>query len=112
MDCERDVTDMKMAEYMLNHIGELYKGTISTVTNYGIYVELPNMVEGMIKIEDLMDDYYFYQESTFSLIGKRTKKRYMLGDKINVIVDSVIKDKGLINFKPAGKGDKNGNKQS
>src|SRR5699024_8714243 len=45
VDCERDVTDMKMAEYMLNHIGELYKGTISTVTNYGIYVELPNMVE-------------------------------------------------------------------
>ena len=112
VDCERDVTDMKMAEYMLNHIGELYKGTISTVTNYGIYVELPNMVEGMIKIEDLMDDYYFYQESTFCLIVKRTKKRYMLGDKINVIVDSVIKDKGLINFKPAGKGDKNGNKQS
>lgn len=112
VDCERDVTDMKMAEYMLNHIGENYKGIISTVTNYGIYVELPNMVEGMIRIDDLTDDYYFYQESTFSLIGKRTKKRYMLGDKINVIVDSVIKDKGLINFKLASKGDKNGNKQS
>ncbi len=106
--CERDVDDMKMAEYMESHIGEVYKGIISTVTNYGIYVELPNLVEGMIKIDQLDDDYYFYDESTFSLVGKRSKKRYMLGEKIEIIVDSVIKDKGLINFKPYKKGDKNG----
>ena len=107
--CERDVDDMKMAEYMEGHIGEVYKGIISTVTNYGIYVELDNLVEGMIKIDQLEDDYYFYDESTFSLVGKRSKKRYMLGDKIDIIVDSVIKDKGLINFRPYKKGDKNGN---
>ncbi len=112
IDCERDVTDMKMAEYMQDHIGEVYTGIINTVTTYGLYVELPNMIEGMIKIDDLTDDYYIYQESTFSLIGKRTKKRYMLGHKVEVIVDSVNKDKGLINFKLAKKGDKNGNKQS
>ncbi len=110
-DCERDVTDMKMAEYMLDHIGETFEGVIDTVTNYGMYVELPNLVEGMVRIEDLDDDYYFYQESSYSLIGKRTKKKYMLGDKVTVIVDSVIKEKGLINFKLAKKGDKNGNKQ-
>ena len=107
--CERDVDDMKMAEYMEGHIGEVYKGIISTVTNYGIYVELPNLVEGMIKIDQLDDDYYFYDESTFSLVGKRSKKRYMLGEKIEIIVDSVIKDKGLINFRLYKKGDKNGN---
>ena len=107
--CERDVDDMKMAEYMESHIGEVYKGIISTVTNYGIYVELPNLVEGMIKIDQLEDDYYFYDETTFSLVGKRSKKRYMLGDSINIIVDSVVKEKGLINFKPYKKGDKNGN---
>ena len=107
--CERDVDDMKMAEYMEGHIGEVYKGIISTVTNYGIYVELDNLVEGMIKIDQLEDDYYFYDESTFSLVGKRSKKRYMLGDKIDIIVDSVIKDKGLINFRPYKKGDENGN---
>ena len=107
--CERDVDDMKMAEYMESHIGEIYKGVISTVTNYGIYVELPNLVEGMIKLDELDDDYYFYDESTFSLVGKRTKRRYMLGDKIEIIVDGVIKEKGLINFKPYKKGDKNGN---
>ena len=107
--CERDVDDMKMAEYMEGHIGEVYKGIISTVTNYGIYVELPNLVEGMIKIDQLEDDYYFYDESTFSLVGKRSKKRYMLGETIEIVVDSVIKEKGLINFRLYKKGDKNGN---
>ena len=107
--CERDVDDMKMAEYMEDHIGEVYKGIVSTVTNYGIYVELPNLVEGMIKIDQLDDDYYFYDESTFSLVGKRSKKRYMLGQSIEIVVDSVIKDKGLINFRLYKKGDKNGN---
>ena len=107
--CERDVDDMKMAEYMEDHIGEVYKGIVSTVTNYGIYVELPNLVEGMIKIDQLDDDYYFYDESTFSLVGKRSKKRYMLGQSIEIVVDSIIKDKGLINFRLYKKGDKNGN---
>lgn len=111
VECERDVNDMKMAEYMEGHIGEIYTGVIDTVTNYGMYVELPNLVEGMIRIDDLDDDYYFYQEQIFSLIGKRTKKRYMVGQKVDIIVDSVIKEKGLINFKLAKKGDKNGNKQ-
>ena len=108
--CERDVDDMKMAEYMEGHIGESFKGVISTVTNYGIYVELDNLVEGMIKIDALDDDYYFYDESSFSLVGRRSKKKYMLGDKINITVDSVIKDKGLINFR-LYKGDQNGDKQ-
>ncbi len=110
VDCERDVADMKMAEYMESHIGEVYKGMISTVTNYGMYVELPNLVEGLIKIEDIDDDYYFYDESTYSLVGKRSKKRYMLGMSLDVVVDSVVKEKGLINFK-LNNGDKNGNKQ-
>ena len=109
--CERDVDDMKMAEYMESHIGEVYKGIISTVTNYGVYVELSNLVEGMIKIDALEDDYYFYDESTFSLVGKRSKRRYMLGQSIEIIVDSVIKDKGLINFKLYKKGDNNGNSE-
>ena len=64
----------------------------------------------MIKIDALDDDYYFYDESSFSLIGRRSKKKYMLGDKINITVDSVIKDKGLINF-GLYKGDQNGDKQ-
>lgn len=109
VDCERDVDDMKMAEYMLGHIGEQYTGIIDTVTNYGIYVELPDLVEGMVRVDDLGDDYYYFQESSFSLVGKRTKKRYTLGQEIDIIVDSVNKEKGLISFKPVTKGDKNGN---
>ena len=110
VQCERDCDDMKMAEYMEGHIGEVYKGIISTVTNYGMYVKLPNLVEGMVKIDD-MDDYYLYDESTYSLIGKRSKKRYMLGMEITIVVSSVNKEKGLIDFKLYKKGDKNGNKQ-
>ena len=111
VECERDVDDMKMAEYMESHIGEVYNGMISTVTNYGIYVELSNLVEGLVRIDDLTDDYYFYDESTYSLVGKRSKRRYMLGNDISIIVDSVVKEKGLINFKIYKKGDKSGNKQ-
>ncbi len=110
VECERDVTDMKMAEYMEDHIGEVYTGVIDTVTNYGLYVELPNLVEGLIKIDDLEGDYFIYLEDSFSLIGKRTKKRYMLGDKVDVVVSNVIKERGLIDFKLAKKGDKDGDK--
>ena len=110
VQCERDVDDMKMAEYMEGHIGESFRGVISTVTNYGLYVELDNLVEGMIKTADLKDDYYFFDENSFSLIGKHSKKRYMLGDKIDITVDSVLKEKGLINFRL--KDDKDGDKQS
>ncbi len=112
VDCERDVTDMKMAEYMMGHLGETYKGFISTVTSFGLFVQLSNLVEGMIRIDDLADDYYIYQEASYSLIGKHNKKRYRLGEEIEVVVDSVNKDKGLINFKPVKKGGKHGNKQS
>jgi len=96
---------------MMDHIGEKYTGIVSSVMSFGMFVELPNLVEGMIRIDDLGDDYYIYQEQTFSLIGKRSKKRYMVGQKVDIIVDSVIKEKGLINFKLAKKGDKDGNKQ-
>ena len=112
VDCERNVTEMKMAEYMMDHIGEEYKGIINTVTNYGMYVELDNMIEGLIRIEEIPGDYYIYQESGFCLVGKNTKKRYVLGQKIDIIVDSVNKDQGEINFILAKKGDKNGDKQS
>ncbi len=110
VECERDVDDMKMAEYMLSHIGEVFTGTINTVANFGFYVELPNLVEGLVRIDSLDDDYYFFEENSFSLIGRSTKKRYMLGNKVTVIVDNVNKDKGQIDFK-VYKGKKNGNKQ-
>ena len=98
VDCEREVDDMKKAEYMLDHIGEVFSGMISSITNRGIYVSLPNLIEGLIKIEDLTDDEYTFDESTISLIGKKNKRGYRLGDELEVIVKDARKEVGEIDF--------------
>ena len=87
-----------MAEYMEMHIGEEFEGTISSVTNFGLFVTLPNTVEGLIRIGTIKDDYYEYKESLMSLCGKNNKKMYRLGDKIKVKVLSASKEKKEIDF--------------
>jgi ribonuclease R len=86
-EAEREVDDLKKAEYMLDRIGQEFDGIISSVTNFGFFVELPNTIEGLVHISDLDDDYYVYDERRLSLIGEKTKKIYRLGDdaKIKVI---------------------------
>lgn len=84
VEAEREVTKVKMAEYMENHVGECYKGIISGVQEYGLFIQLDNLVEGLINITDIDDDYYIYQEETMRLIGKNTKKIYKLGDEVEV----------------------------
>lgn len=74
VDAEREVDDMKMAEYMEEHIGEIYEGYISGVTNFGFFVELPNMIEGLVHINTLEGDYYNYLPELMALIGERHKK--------------------------------------
>ncbi len=95
---EREVTKMRTAEYMENHIGEIYEGTISSITNFGMFVELDNLVEGLIKIEDLTDDYYDYVPDLFAMVGQKTKKRYMLGDRVTVKVIGASKEQAQIDF--------------
>ena len=97
-DAERDVEKMKKAQYMLNHLGEIYEGVISGVTAWGIYVELPNTVEGLVHVTNLLDDYYFYDEEKYAMIGRETGKTYTLGMKIKIIVDYVDKVKWQIDF--------------
>ncbi len=97
-NCERDVDDMKKAEYMMDHIGEVYDGIISGVQEFGIFVELDNTVEGLIKTENIKGDYFVYNPDMLSLIGKRTNKRYMFGDKIKVEVIGADKDKSQVDF--------------
>ena len=80
IECEREVEDMKMAEYMTDHIGEEYTGIISGVQSFGMFVQLPNMIEGLVHISDIPGDYYNFDEKTMTLIGQRHKKRYRLGD--------------------------------
>ena len=98
VDCERDVDDMKKAEYMSSHIGEVFKGMVSSITNRGMYICLPNLIEGMITIENLTDDTYTFDESTISLIGKKNKRGYRLGDELEVVCIAARKEVGEIDF--------------
>lgn len=81
---EREVDDLKKAEYMTGKIGEEFEGVISSVTSFGIFVELPNTIEGLVHITALDDDYYVFDEGHLSLIGERTKKMYRLGDSVKI----------------------------
>ncbi len=88
-DAERDTDKQKKAEYMAERIGETYDGAVSGVTGWGLYVELPNTVEGLIPISTLRDDYYNYDEDHGMLYGERTGKSYSLGQKVTVQVAAV-----------------------
>lgn len=83
-EAEREVDDLKKAEYMLDRIGEEFSGYISSVTSFGMFVELPNTIEGLVHITALDDDYYIYDEDHLCLIGERKKKIYRLGDAVKV----------------------------
>lgn len=98
IECEREVDDMKMAEYMEKHIGEEYTGIVSGVMSFGLFIELPNKIEGLVRVEDLKDDYYTYDESTFSLIGNKNKRGYRLGDEVKVIVKAASKINHTVDF--------------
>ena len=98
INCERDVDKMKKAEYMEQHIGEIYPAVISGVTEFGLFVELPNTVEGLIKTEDLPNDYYIYDVNTLSLIGRRPKNKFTLGDKLTVKVLKASKETSMVDF--------------
>ena len=101
IECEREVDDMKKAEYMMKHIGERFTGMISSITSFGMFVELPNLVEGLIKLEELKDDYYEFDQSTITLRGKRTKNGYRLGDNVDIIVSGASKESKTVDFVPA-----------
>ncbi|MFW5913530.1 MAG: ribonuclease R [Bacillota bacterium] len=99
---ERDVLDMKKAEYMADKIDETFEGHISGVTAFGIYVGLPNTIEGLVHISALDDDYYVFDENLLTLIGRRKKKTYRMGEPIKVKLTSVNVFDGEINFIPVG----------
>ena len=102
VDAEREVDDMKMAEYMEKHIGEEYDGVISGVESFGLFVELDNLIEGLVHVNSLKGDYYNYVEELLCLIGQNTKKRYTLGDKVRVKVVGASKEARTIDFELVG----------
>ena len=109
VEAERDVLDMKMAEYMESHIGEEYKGIISGVTNFGMFVELDNLIEGLIHISTL-DGFYTYVPEMLALISANKKKKYRIGDRVKIVVTNANKNQGIIDFELVN-GDNNGNNQ-
>ena len=88
-EVEREVCKLKKAEYMRRRIGEVHEGIISGVTNWGIYVELPNTIEGMVHVSILPGDYYYYDEKTYSMVGERTGRTFKLGEKVKIRVKDV-----------------------
>ncbi len=97
-EAERELEKMKKCEYAEEHIGMVAEGIISGITNYGMYVELPNTVEGMIRLSDLTDDYYRFDEENYRLVGERTYREFQLGQKIEIMVNRVDKLLKTIDF--------------
>lgn len=102
---ERDVDDMKKAEYMKNHIGDIYSGIISGVVDYGFYVELDNTVEGLVHVSTIQDDHYTYSEEEMLLRGEGSKQTFRIGDKVTVMCVSANKLAGNVDFELMFKND-------
>lgn len=97
VDCEREVEDMKMAEYMEGHIGEEFEGMISSVMSFGMFIQLDNLIEGLVPIKD-MDDFYHYDEETLTLTGERSHEVYRIGERVVVKVIRASKQEKMIDF--------------
>ncbi len=97
-EAEREVEDLKKAQYMVTKIGEEFDGIISSVTNFGMFVQLENTVEGLVHFKNMTDDFYYFNESNYSIVGERTKKTYRLGDEIRIKVIGADVGKKNIDF--------------
>lgn len=96
---ERDVKDYYKAVYMEDKVGEEFDGVVSSVTSFGMFIELSNTVEGLSRLANMNDDYYIYDEMTYTIIGERTRKTYKIGDPVRIKVDNVNVDLREIDFK-------------
>ncbi|WP_195336309.1 ribonuclease R [Paraclostridium bifermentans] len=96
---ERDVKDIYKARYMEDRVGEEFVGIVSSVTSFGMFIELDNTVEGLVRLADMSDDYYIFDENTFTILGERTKKLYRIGDVVKIKVEKVNVDFKEIDFK-------------
>ena len=104
-EVERETVKLKKAQYMESRTGETYSGVISGITGWGIYVELPDTVEGMIRISDLTDDFYAYDEKQYILVGEYTGRKYMLGQKMDIMVAGADTMRRTIDFVPVQNGE-------
>ena len=98
VECEREVDDMKMAEYMEDHIGEEFTGMISGVTSFGLFVQLDNLIEGLVHVSTFEDEEYEYDSKREILVGKATRNIFRLGDEVVIKVVSASKEARTIDF--------------
>ncbi len=102
---ERETNKLKKTEYMEEHIGERFEGVVSGITGWGIYVELPNTVEGLIHVSDLEGDYFYYDEANYEMVGRDTGKKYKLGQRIAIIVAKTDQFNRTVDFVEDDMGD-------
>ncbi|TFB24310.1 ribonuclease R [Filobacillus milosensis] len=101
IDAERETDDLKKAQFMSNKIGEEFDGIISSITNFGMFVELPNTIEGLVHVSHLTDDYYHYDDKHHAMIGERTGHVYRIGDEVRVRVIGTNIEERVIDFEIA-----------
>ncbi|CAM3939964.1 ribonuclease R [Alkalicoccus chagannorensis] len=101
-DAERETDELKKVQFMEDKIGEEYTGIISSVTNFGLFIKLPNTIEGLVHVSYLTDDYYHFDQSQFMMVGERTKNTFRIGDEIEVRVANVNVDERIIDFEIIG----------
>ena len=104
-EAERETIKLKKVEYMQAHIGEVFEGVISSITKWGMYVELPNTVEGLVHVINMVDDHYEYQQERYEMVGTRRHKVYKLGQKISVRVMDADRLLRTIDFEIADEGE-------
>jgi len=83
-EAERDTVDLKKVQFMADRVGDVFEGIISGVTNFGLFVALPNTVEGLVHVSSMVDDYYHFDESRYSLVGERRGRVFRLGNAVRV----------------------------
>ena len=98
IECERDIDDLKKCQYMLPHLGESFVGRVSGLTNFGIFVELPNTIEGMVALRDIRDDHYVFDEAKYQIIGEHSKKVFTFGQELKVLLVKCSPETRIIDF--------------
>ncbi|HOV43265.1 MAG TPA: ribonuclease R [Syntrophothermus lipocalidus] len=101
-EAERESADLKKAQYMKQFVGEFFDAVVSSVTSFGLFVELENTVEGLVHVSSMSDDYYEFDDRSFSLTGRHTGKRFRIGDRVRVQLVNVNVDEAKIDFELAG----------
>ncbi len=102
VDAERDTDSLKKSQYMADKIGEEFEGIVSSVTNFGLFVELPNTIEGLVHVSNMTDDYYRFDDRQMMMIGERSGKQFRIGDEVEVRVTSVKPEESAIDFEIVG----------